>query len=103
MVKASCRRPSLLMACDPSEINYSTGPIHSKFYENVHNSAYPLIGRHPDEDGCLALIFQVTTKYAGKQNKCRLDDLTEELWKKLREQKVSMQIQLTLDLYAQTA
>lgn len=59
-----------------------------------------VIGRHPDELGCLSLIYAVTTKYAANQNKFNVGDLERRLWKTLREKKVEMIEQLTLDLYA---
>ncbi len=59
-----------------------------------------VIGRHPDELGCLSLIYAVTKKYAASQNKFRVGDLERQLWKKLREKKVEMIEQLSLDLYA---
>jgi len=59
-----------------------------------------VIGRHPDELGCLSLIYAVAKKYAATQNKFRVGDLERQLWKKLREKKVEMIEQLTLDLYA---
>lgn len=59
-----------------------------------------VIGRHPDELGCLSLIYAVTKKYAASQNKFRAGDLERQLWKKLREKKVEMIEQLSLDLYA---
>lgn len=59
-----------------------------------------MIGRHPDELGCLSLIYAVTKKYAAAQNKFKVGDLERQLWKKLREKKIEMIEQLTLDLYA---
>jgi transposase-like protein len=59
-----------------------------------------VIGRHPDELGCLSLIYGVTKKYAAQQNKFRVGDLERQLWKKLRERKIEMIEQLSLDLYA---
>lgn len=59
-----------------------------------------VIGRHPDEAGCLALIYGVTKKYAEHQNGCKANDLVYMLWKKLREEKIAMIEQLELDLYA---
>lgn len=59
-----------------------------------------VIGRHPDELGCLSLIYAVTKKYAASQRKFRVGDLERQLWKKLRERKVEMIEQLSLDLYA---
>jgi putative transposase len=59
-----------------------------------------VIGRHPDELGCLSLIYAVTKKYAESQYRFRTGDLEKQLWKKLRERKIEMLEQLTLDLYA---
>jgi transposase-like protein len=59
-----------------------------------------VIGRHPDELGCLSLIYAVTKKYAATQRKFRVGDLERQLWKKLRERKIEMIEQLSLDLYA---
>lgn len=59
-----------------------------------------VIGRHPDEIGCLSLIYAVTKKYAATQKNFRVGDLERQLWKKLRERKIEMIEQLTLDLYA---
>jgi putative transposase len=59
-----------------------------------------VVGRHPDELGCLTLIYAVTKKYAASQNKFRVGDLERQLWKKLRERKIEMIEQLSLDLYA---
>lgn len=49
-----------------------------------------VIGRHPDELGCLSLIYAVTKKYAASQRKFRVGDLEQQLWKKLRERKIEM-------------
>lgn len=59
-----------------------------------------VIGRHPDEMGCLSLIYAVAKKYASQQNKFKVGDLEQQLWKKLRERKIEMLEQLTLELYA---
>lgn len=59
-----------------------------------------VIGRHPDELGCLSLIYAVTKKYAASQRKFRVGDLEQQPWKKLRERKIEMIEQLSLDLYA---
>jgi transposase-like protein len=59
-----------------------------------------VIGRHPDEDGCLSLIYAVTTKYAANQNGFKVDDLTKKMWTELRDKKVEMIAQLELDLWA---
>jgi putative transposase len=58
-----------------------------------------VIGRHPDEDGCLSLIYAVTTKYAANQNGFKVDDLTMKMWTDLREKKIEMIAQLELDLW----
>ncbi|MCA9324701.1 IS256 family transposase [Candidatus Saccharibacteria bacterium] len=59
-----------------------------------------VIGRHPDETGCLSLIYALSSKYAATQLKFRIDDLTIAVWRKLREEKVYMIEQLMLDLEA---
>lgn len=59
-----------------------------------------VIGRHPDEDGCLSLIYAVTIKYAANQNGFKVDDLTKKLWADLRDKKIEMIEQLELDLWA---
>lgn len=58
------------------------------------------VGRHPDEDGCLALIYRVCMQYQQKKYGFKADDLVHALWKKLREQKIEMIKQLELDLEA---
>jgi putative transposase len=58
-----------------------------------------VIGRHPDEHGCLSLIYAVSTKYAAKQNGFKVDDLTRKAWSDLREKKIEMIEQLELDLW----
>lgn len=60
-----------------------------------------VIGRHPSEAGCLALIYHIAAKYAGQQIGITVDELTKNLWLKLRTEKEQMQKQLTLDLYEQ--
>jgi len=59
-----------------------------------------VIGRHPDESGCLSLIYAICDKYAQSQKGFMVDDFTTSIWKKLREEKISMTKQLMLDLYA---
>lgn len=56
-----------------------------------------VIGRHPDEHGCLSLIYGVSKKYSGQQRKFIVGDLECALWKRLREEKISMIKQLELD------
>jgi transposase-like protein len=59
-----------------------------------------VIGRHPDETGCLALIYGVSKQYSSQQRKFSVDDLERQLWKRLREEKKQMLIQLELDQQA---
>ncbi len=59
-----------------------------------------VIGRHPDELGCLSLIYKLSSKYAETQRNFKVDVFTKNIWKKLREEKESMIKQLMLDLYA---
>ena len=58
-----------------------------------------VIGRHPSESGCLALIYHVAAKYAVEQPGVVADDFTNNLWHKLRTDKEHMVKQLTLDIY----
>jgi transposase-like protein len=59
-----------------------------------------VIGRHPDESGCLSLIYAVAKTYSiGKMN-FKANELVQALWKKLREEKIQMITQLELDLFA---
>lgn len=58
-----------------------------------------VIGRHPSEEGCLALIYHVAAKYAVQQLGVTVDSLTVKLWQKLKEEKVQMVKQLSLDIY----
>jgi len=59
-----------------------------------------VIGRHPDESGCLSLIYKFSQKYAENQQRFKVDVFTKNIWIKLREDKESMIKQLLLDLYA---
>ncbi len=56
-----------------------------------------VIGRHPDENGCLSLIYGVSKNYAHQQRRFTIGDLDRALWKRLREEKISMLKQLELD------
>lgn len=56
-----------------------------------------VVGRHPDENGCLSLIYGVSKSYADQQRKFMVDDLERQLWKRLREEKIMMLKQLELD------
>jgi transposase-like protein len=59
-----------------------------------------VIGRHPDESGCLSLIYAVAKTYSVRKINFRVNDLVTAVWKKLREEKISMITQLELDLFA---
>ena len=59
-----------------------------------------VIGRHPDESGCLSLIYKFSKNYSDSQRRFAVDDLTLRIWRKLKDDKVSMVQQLVLDLYA---
>lgn len=59
-----------------------------------------VIGRHPDEQGCLSLIYAVSKRYARQQNGFTVSDIERAIWKRLREKKVEMLTQLELDVWA---
>jgi len=59
-----------------------------------------VIGRHPSEEGCLALIYQVAKSYSHPQQRVQVTDLVKKLWDKLRTEKVSMIEQLRIDFTA---
>lgn len=63
-----------------------------------------VIGRHPDEEGCLALIFQVTRRYAVEQKvrSFKVTDIVKKQWAKLRVEKEAMAAEI-LDLFNQAA
>jgi putative transposase len=56
-----------------------------------------VIGRHPDENGCMTLIYAVSKKYAASQRHFMTGDLEIKLWQRLREEKILMIKQLELD------
>jgi putative transposase len=58
------------------------------------------IGRHPSEEGCLALVLQICNRHAQDKRAFKADDLVLALWRKLRNQKLEMITQLQLDLHA---
>ena len=58
------------------------------------------IGRHPAEDGCLALVYRICMNYSENKYGFRANAFVQALWKKLREEKVEMTKQLELDLEA---
>lgn len=59
-----------------------------------------VIGRHPDEHGCLSLIYAVSVRYAILQRGFKITEMERALWKRLREDKVAMLKQLELDVWA---
>lgn len=59
-----------------------------------------VIGRHPDEQGCLSLIYAVSQKYAHQQNRFTVSEMERAIWLRLRERKVEMLSQLELDVWA---
>ena len=58
-----------------------------------------VIGRHPSEEGCLALIYQVSQNYSHPQQRVKVNDLIIQLWNKIKTDKKEMLEQLELDLY----
>jgi len=63
-----------------------------------------VVGRHPSEEGCLSLIFQVTKRYAKDQtpNSFKVTEFTKKQWTKLRADKITMAQDL-LDLFTDAA
>jgi len=59
-----------------------------------------VIGRHPSEEGCLALIYQVSKNYSFPQQRAQVNDLVRKLWEKIKLERTEMIAQLELDLYA---
>lgn len=59
-----------------------------------------VIGRHPNEESCLALIYQVSTNYSFPQQRVQVTELVKKLWLKIRTDKAEMLEQLELDLFA---
>lgn len=59
-----------------------------------------VIGRHPDEHGCLSLIYAVSKNYAQQQNGFTVGDLERSIWARLRDKKIEMLTQLELDVWA---
>jgi putative transposase len=59
-----------------------------------------VIGRHPSEEGCLALVYQVSKNYSFPQQRVQVNDLVKKLWEKIKLEKTEMIAQLELDLYA---
>jgi transposase-like protein len=58
------------------------------------------IGRHPSEEGCLSLVYQICKRYAQNKKGFKADDLVRALWKRLREKKKEMIAQLELESQA---
>lgn len=59
-----------------------------------------VIGRHPDEESCLALIYQVATNYSFPQQRVQANEFVKKLWLKIKTDKTEMLEQLVLDLSA---
>lgn len=59
-----------------------------------------VVGRHPDEHGCLSLIYAVSRNYAKQQNGFTVTDLERAIWTRLRDKKIEMLTQLELDVWA---
>lgn len=59
-----------------------------------------VIGRHPDEGGCLSLIYAVSKKYAKDQQSYIVTEIEKAIWQKLRNEKIQMLKQLELDVWA---
>lgn len=55
------------------------------------------IGRHPSEEGCLALVYQLCKRYAEGRKGFKANDLVKALWVRLREKKLEMIEQLELE------
>lgn len=62
-----------------------------------------VIGRHPSEEGCLALVYQTTSRHAERQRSFAMGDLVKKLWDRLRKEKLEMITQLELPLVDQVA
>jgi putative transposase len=57
-----------------------------------------VIGRHPSEEGCLSLVYQVTKRYAEGRQAFKVDELAAKLWSRLKKEKIEMIKQLQFDL-----
>lgn len=53
-----------------------------------------VIGRHPSEQGCLALVYKISERYAQRRRGFKIDHIRQMSWKRLREQKEMMLQQL---------
>ena len=58
-----------------------------------------VIGRHPDEGGCLSLIYAVSKKYAKDQQSYVVTEIEMAIWRRLRDEKIQMLKQLELDVW----
>ncbi len=60
------------------------------------------IGRHPFEEGCLALVYRICTRHAEGKKGFSATDLVRALWSRLRDKKLEMitQLELGLELHA---
>lgn len=61
------------------------------------------IGRHPSEEGCLALVYQLCKVYAQGRKGFKANDLVKALWARLREKKLEMIEQLELNFHTEKA
>ena len=62
-----------------------------------------MIGRHPSEEGSLALVYQTARRHAERQKTFGTGDLVKKLWERLRTQKIEMITPLDLPLADQAA
>ncbi len=62
-----------------------------------------VIGRHPSEAGCLALVFQITRRHASRRKTFGCGDLVARLWWRLRNQKLEVVTQIDLALATQAS
>src|SRR5262249_11588792 len=59
-----------------------------------------VIGRHPSENGCLALVYGTCKRYEVGKYGFKSNDIVRALWRRLRDQKLEMITQLELALEA---
>lgn len=55
-----------------------------------------VIGRHPSEEGCLALVYKVTENYSKLRSTFKVDDISRKLWTRLQEERELMLQQLII-------
>ena len=59
-----------------------------------------VIGRHPSEESCLALIYQVATNYSYPQQRVQVNELVKKLWCRIKTDRTEMLELLVLDMTA---